>query len=77
LKSFAKQGLHQILCTYYDTPDIQQQYDLWMRELDAAGVDVDGVVYSTWGDPDGYRNIEAFAEVWWDRQSNREQRPGP
>ena len=36
-----------------------------------------GVVYSTWGDPDGYRNIEAFARVWWNEQPDleRERRP--
>jgi hypothetical protein len=76
LAFFAKQGLHQILCTYYDTPDIQQQYDLWMRELEAAGVEADGVVYSTWGDRDGYRNIEPFAEVWWGNRPNRQHQQG-
>jgi hypothetical protein len=48
-----------------------------MGELDAAGVEADGVVYSTWGNPDGYQNIEAFAEVWWNEQPDleRERRP--
>jgi hypothetical protein len=63
---FAKQGLHQILCTYYDTSNIQAQYQRWMTEIDKAGVDVDGVVYSSWGTPDGpFEKLEEFAEVWW------------
>jgi hypothetical protein len=77
LKFFAKQGLRQILCTYYDTPNIRQQYELWMRELKTAGVEADGVVYSTWGTPDGYKNIEAFAKVWWNEQPDLEQERRP
>ncbi|GAG29114.1 unnamed protein product, partial [marine sediment metagenome] len=65
LEFFAKQGLGQIICTYYDTPDIEKQYQRWMQAMDEARAVVDGVVYSTWGNPDGFRNMEAFAEIWW------------
>jgi len=71
MKFFAKQGLRQIFCTYYDTPRIDKQYQGWMKAMDALGADadrlVDGVVYSTWSGKggDGFEDIEEFAEVWW------------
>jgi hypothetical protein len=70
LKFFGQQGLHQIICTYYDSPDIEQQYMQWMSEIEKAKVNVDGVVYSTWGKGKskpggGFADLEKFAEVWW------------
>ncbi|MBN1675952.1 MAG: hypothetical protein JXR37_33220 [Kiritimatiellae bacterium] len=63
---FGKQNLHQIICTYYDNLDIEKQYQRWMTEIDQAGVEVDGVVYSSWGTPDGrFEKLEEFARVWW------------
>jgi len=49
LPFFAKQGLRQMICTYYDTSNIRKQYLDWMRTLDETGVEVGGVVYSSWG----------------------------
>jgi hypothetical protein len=65
LQFFAAKGLRPIICTYYDKPNLEQQYQNWMQHLDAAGAEAEGVVYSTWGNPDGFTNLEAFAKVWW------------